>query len=113
MPQFNIVGYNHILFMTDILKTIPNGAALSLVPEPNNKFDRNAIMVMCDPGASNWWADAKAALDAKAIGSEHYAAPFRIGYIRRIDTRLIRKIGATQGIMARSKLYKFPMIAIE
>ena len=49
MSQYPIVGAHFRPPAKAILASLPQGAALSLVPEPENPFDSNAIAVFVEP----------------------------------------------------------------
>ena len=49
MSQYPIVGAHFRPPAKAILSSLPQGAALSLVPEPENPFDSNAIAVFVEP----------------------------------------------------------------
>jgi hypothetical protein len=49
MSQYPIVGAHFRPPAKAILASLPAGAALSLVPEPSNPFDSNAIAVFVEP----------------------------------------------------------------
>ena len=49
MSQYSIVGAHFRPPAKAILASLPQGAALSLVPEPENPFDSNAIAVFVEP----------------------------------------------------------------
>ena len=49
MSQYPIVGAHFRPPAKAILASLPAGAALSLVPEPENPFDSNAIAVFVEP----------------------------------------------------------------
>ena len=48
MKTFSIVASNHIPGAEDFVKTLQAGVDATLVREPNNPFDRNAVAVWID-----------------------------------------------------------------
>jgi HIRAN domain len=68
MLKLPIVGMRYVKGGRDKLNTASNGTLLELRPEPENKFDKNAVRVFI---------------------KDDDAAPFMIGYIAKASTRLI------------------------
>jgi hypothetical protein len=93
-----IVGtYHRGMYAIAICKSLPEGSALILEPDPGNKFDANAVKVLVDlqqfPQDHAFWK-RQSIVDIKPMLEEMdiLGAPFHLGFIESSKTGIAGQV---------------------
>lgn len=90
--QVPLVGTFFRPFGKRLLENLPSGTELTLVPEPSNPYDANAIAVFVDPKAAPDWEDLMEESSASGLTEEDWEEPFHIGYVAKTRTAEVREL---------------------